>query len=255
MSWSPVRALLWAGCALAVVGACAPAASTTTAASTPTTTAAPGGAGSGVSTPAGSPAGQAGPATPAAGPASGAPTPTAGAAATVLPTGTGGPAPGPAATEVNPAGDIPDTQSYVAYRVPGQSVQLRVPEGWSRSTTTLGTTFSDKLNRIGVRVTRVGQAPTAASVGAATSRQLASSVAKYQPGPVSTVQRAGGQAVLSTYTGDSAPDPVTSKVVRDAFERYTFWRAGVEVDLTLAGPSNADNVDPWRIVSNSVRLR
>lgn len=251
MSWSSVRALLLAGCAVAVVGACAPAASTTAAPTTTTSS----GAGSRVSTPAGSPAGQAGPATPAAGPASGAPTPTAGAAATGLPAGSGSPTPAPAATEVNPAGDIPDTQSYVAYRVPAQTVQLRVPEGWSRSTTPLGTTFSDKLNRISVRVTRVAQAPTAASVGAATSRELASSVAKYQPGPVSTVQRAGGQAVLSTYTGDSAPDPVTSKVVRDAFERYTFWQAGVEVDLTLAGPSNADNVDPWRIVSNSLRLR
>ncbi len=246
MSWSPVRALLSAGCAVAVVGACAPAASSTTT---------PGGAGSRVSTPAGSPGGQAGSATPATGPASGAPGAATGAAATGLPAGTGSPAPAPAATEVNPAGDIPDTQSYVAYRVPGQTVQLRVPEGWSRSTTPLGTTFSDKLNRISVRVTRAAQAPTAASVGAVTSRELASSVAKYQPGPVSTVQRVGGQAVLSTYTGDSAPDPVTSKVVRDAFERYTFWRAGIEVDLTLAGPSNADNVDPWRIVSNSVRLR
>lgn len=60
--------------------------------------------------------------------------------------------------------------------------------------------------------------------------------------------------MLFHYTGDSAADPVTSKVVRDAFEQYTFWRAGTLVELTLAGPSNADNVDPWRIVSDSVRL-
>jgi len=46
---------------------------------------------------------------------------------------------------------------------------------------------------------------------------------------------------------------VTGKVVRDAFERYTFYRAGKRVDLTLSGPTNADNVDPWRIVSDSLR--
>jgi hypothetical protein len=36
-------------------------------------------------------------------------------------------------------------------------------------------------------------------------------------------------------------------------ERYEFWRAGREVVLTLAGPVDADNVDPWRTVSDSLR--
>jgi len=59
--------------------------------------------------------------------------------------------------------------------------------------------------------------------------------------------------ILLTYQGDSTPDQVTGKVVRDAFERYTFSRAGKRIDLTLSGPTNADNVDPWRIVSDSLR--
>jgi len=42
-------------------------------------------------------------------------------------------------------------------------------------------------------------------------------------------------------------------VVRDAFERYTFVHGKVRVDLTLSGPTNADNVDPWRTISDSVR--
>lgn len=67
--------------------------------------------------------------------------------------------------------------------------------------------------------------------------------------------RKAGPVVLLTYQGDSAKDPVTGKVVRDAFERYAFYRQGHEVDLTLSGPVNADNVDPWRIVSDSFAWR
>ncbi len=44
-------------------------------------------------------------------------------------------------------------------------------------------------------------------------------------------------------------------MVRDAFERYVFYRQGHKVDLTLSGPVNADNVDPWRTVSDSFAWR
>ncbi|WP_256796422.1 hypothetical protein [Terrabacter sp. Ter38] len=67
------------------------------------------------------------------------------------------------------------------------------------------------------------------------------------------MSRTAGPVVLLTYQGDSAVDPVTGKVVRDAFERYSYFRAGTRVDLTLSGPVSADNVDPWRTVSNSLR--
>lgn len=69
------------------------------------------------------------------------------------------------------------------------------------------------------------------------------------------ISRHAGKAVLLTYQGDSAPDPVTGKVVRDAFERYAFHRQGHEVDVTLSGPLHADNVDPWRIVTDSFTWR
>ena len=59
--------------------------------------------------------------------------------------------------------------------------------------------------------------------------------------------------VVVRYQGDSPQDPVTGKVVRDAFERYVYYHSGQRLDLTLSGPTNADNVDPWWIVSDSVR--
>src|SRR5258705_54622 len=70
---------------------------------------------------------------------------------------------------------------------------------------------------------------------------------------VSMVQRKAGGAVLITYRADSPVDPVTNKVVPDAVERYEFWHAGTEVVVTLSGPVNADNVDPWRTVTDSFR--
>ncbi len=165
-----------------------------------------------------------------------------------------GPAASPLATEVNPPGDIPDNQAYVSFQVPGSTATVKVPEGWSRSTAGSSTTFADKLNRITVSAAPAASAPTTAAVQSRAAAQLGSAVSKYAAGNVSTVQRAGQPVILFTYAGDSAPDPVTSKVVRDAFEQYTYWRAGTEVVLTLVGPSNADNVDPWRIVSDSVNF-
>jgi hypothetical protein len=71
---------------------------------------------------------------------------------------------------------------------------------------------------------------------------------------VTTVTRAGaGTAVLVRYRADGAPDPVTGKSVRDDVERYEFWRDGTEAVLALSGAQGADNVDPWKTVSDSFR--
>jgi hypothetical protein len=70
---------------------------------------------------------------------------------------------------------------------------------------------------------------------------------------VTTVNRKAGPAVLIRYSANSPIDPVTGKSVVDSVERYEFWRNGQEVILTLAGPQGADNVDPWRTVTDSFR--
>ena len=57
---------------------------------------------------------------------------------------------------------------------------------------------------------------------------------------------------MITYRADADPDPVTGKVVHDDVERYEFWKAGKTVILALSGPQGADNVDPWRIVTDSL---
>jgi len=163
--------------------------------------------------------------------------------------------PSPRATEVNPSGDIPDTQSYVVFSPAGGRYSVKTPEGWSRTSNGSTMTFSDKLNRIQVSTAPASTQPDAASVTKTDVPLVRSTVGRFTVGKVSTVVRRGGSAILLTYQGDSAPDQVTGKVVRDAFERYTFYRAGKRVDLTLSGPTKADNIDPWRIVSDSLRWK
>ena len=156
------------------------------------------------------------------------------------------------ATEFNPPGDIPDDQVFIPYVAPGGAVRIKVPEGWARSRTGGVTTFTDKLNSVSVEVVSNATAPAVDSVRQQEVPQLRTSVTKFALGNISTVDRNAGRAVLVTYQQDSKPDPVTGKVVRDAVERFDFWRSGQEAILTLSGPVGADNVDPWQIVSDSL---
>jgi hypothetical protein len=174
---------------------------------------------------------------------------------TVPPASTTTPQSNPPATEFRPPGDIPDNQVYVDYAVPGSAVHLKVPEGWARSSAHGTTTFTDHYNSIAVTVQSASQPPTVASTKRTVIPQLRSTVPKFAPGTVSTVQRLHGKAVLTTYQLDSAPSAVTGKVVRDAAERFAFWHHGQEAVLTLTGPTSADNVDPWKLVSDSLQWR
>ncbi|AZP22854.1 hypothetical protein EJC51_46605 [Streptomyces aquilus] len=172
--------------------------------------------------------------------------------------GAGGGQNNAAPTESNPPGDIPDNQAFVAYRPTGGSFTgftVKVPEGWARTDQGSTTVFTDKLNTVKITAVSAAGAPTTRSVNDTVIPQLRSQVPKFAAPKESEVTRHSGRVVLLTYQGDSTKDPVTGKVVRDAFERYAFYRAGHEVDLTLSGPVNADNVDPWRFVSDSFAWR
>jgi hypothetical protein len=167
-----------------------------------------------------------------------------------LPPSTSSP-PKPVATESNPPGDIPDNQVFVDFK--GSGFSVKVPEGWARSAAGTATSFTDKLNRIQVAAATSASTPTPQTITSQFVPQLQRSVPKFALGKVSEISRPAGAVVLLTYQGDSSPDPVTGKVIRDAFERYAFHQGNRQLVLTLSGPLNADNVDPWKIVSDSVR--
>jgi hypothetical protein len=173
------------------------------------------------------------------------------------PTGTPPPAaaapPDPNAPEVNDAGDIPDNQVFVPFAAPDGTFSVSVPEGWARSGDGSATVFTDKFNSIRIEAQDRATAADVAAVRAEVVPRLQASVPGFALGEVRLVQRRGGPDVLLTYEADSPPNPVTGKSVRQSVERYAFWHGGSEAVLTLSGAKGADNVDPWRTVTDSLR--
>jgi hypothetical protein len=161
----------------------------------------------------------------------------------------------PNAPEVSPSGDIPDNQAYVPFSAPGTNVTVKVPEGWSRSSTATDTTFTDKLNSITIEQRKGASAVTVSQVKQADVPALAKSVKGFKLQSVATLQRKAGPVVRIRYLAVAKTNPVTGKGGTDAVERYLFARSGNELVLTLSGPKGADNVDPWKIVTDSVVWR
>jgi hypothetical protein len=157
------------------------------------------------------------------------------------------------ALEVNPAGDIPDNQVYVAYRLPSGAFSVRIPEGWAQAGSGSAVTFTDHYNGIRLETVAAPAAPTVDSARQTELPAIRQQAAGVTGEAVSTVTRTAGAAVLITYQATSAPNPVTGKVARLAVERYEFWRNGSEAILTLSAPVGSDNVDPWKTVTDGFR--
>lgn len=151
----------------------------------------------------------------------------------------------------NPPGDIPDNQAYVSYR--GSGYSLKTPEGWSRRQAGSTTSFSDKYNSIAVETGRSAKAPTAASVMRTDVARLKATQTHFVLVRISAVTRPAGSVIVVSYRAESAANPVTGKAITNDVERYAFWKAGRRATLTLQGPRGSDNVDPWKIVTNSFR--
>lgn len=164
-----------------------------------------------------------------------------------------GPGPSAGAPEVNTAGDIPDNQAFVSFTPPSGGFSVKVPEGWARTEAGRAVIFTDKLNSVRIEALDAAAAPTVDSATRDELPAIRAGVTNFEGGKVSAVTRSAGPGVLITYRADSPPDPVTGKVIRHDVERYEFWRAGRTVVLTLSGPQGADNVDPWRTVTDSLR--
>jgi hypothetical protein len=159
----------------------------------------------------------------------------------------------PKTPEKSPTGDIPDTQAYVAVSPPGGGYSVKVPEGWAQRTTGRAVTFTDKLNTVELQARSAAGALTVASARTSELAKLKSTVKGFAAGSVTQVKRKAGTAVRIAYLADGSADPVTGKSRRNAVERYVFFRNGRDAVVTLSGPKGADNVDPWRIITDSLR--
>jgi hypothetical protein len=156
---------------------------------------------------------------------------------------------GVAQADSGPPGDVPDNQAFVTFR--SAEYSLKVPEGWPRTRQGVRVTFADKYNSIGIVTSGLGKRPTVGSVTKTELRELRKTTKGFAQPKVTTARRHAGTAILVTYRATSAPSAVTGKTVINDVERYEFWRAGKLAVLTLQAPRGSDNVDQWKIVTDS----
>jgi hypothetical protein len=159
----------------------------------------------------------------------------------------------PVPTEDSPPGDIPDNIAFVPYRSKAGGFSITTPEGWSRTTSKNDVTFTDKLNTVQVSWASAASAPTVKSATADEVPVLQQTVRAFSLVSVKNAALPAGPAVLISYQANSEPNRVTGKQYRQDVLRYELFHAGEQVDVTLLSPVGADNVDPWRIVTESLR--
>jgi hypothetical protein len=146
------------------------------------------------------------------------------------------------------AGDIPDNQVFVVYT--GKPFSMKFPEGWTQSGNGANVTFRDKNNIVRIVIVS-GSAPTTASV----KREVASLKGAQAASTPATVQLDGLPAVKVSYKATSAPNAVTGKRVTLTVDRYELAKNGKRAIVDLGSPVGVDNVDAYRLMIQSLRLK
>ncbi len=127
----------------------------------------------------------------------------------------------PSEAESLATGDIPDNQVFLTFKDPAAGYVIRYPEGWARKGSGNDVTFREKANVVHIGV-KNGAAPKS-------------------------------EGVKTSFTRRSAPDPVTGKRVTLMVDRYEYGHGGKVAVLELSTPEGVDNVDAYRMISESFR--
>jgi hypothetical protein len=157
--------------------------------------------------------------------------------------------------ESNPPGDIPDNLAFVSYTNPAGHYTFTHPEGWAQTGSGTHVRFTDKLNGVDVDSAAATAAPTVQSAKTNQVPKLRQSVPAFALRSITAVTMPGGTGVRIVFRRNSDPDPVTAKVYRDEVEEYLVYASGRLVRMDLFGPVGADNVDAYRTMSKSLRIR
>lgn len=160
----------------------------------------------------------------------------------------------PVAKEVNPPGDIPDSQVFVEYTSP-LGIKLKVPEGWARTDTADGASFADKYGQIVVGVKPSTAPHTAVSVRLNEATEMEKAGRAVKISAITDVKLPAGPAVRVVYTSNSEPNSVTNKQIRLENERFIIDHNDKTATLTFSAPAGADNVDQWTLMSKSFGWR
>jgi hypothetical protein len=146
------------------------------------------------------------------------------------------------------AGDIPDNQVFLVFRDARAGYSMKYPEGWAQQGSGDSVTFRDKNNIIR-SVASAGGAWTRSSVQA-DLRALKGARIQGRP---QAITLSGRPAFKVVYRTVSAPNPVTGKRLTLSVDRYYVWKRGRHAVLDLGCPVGVDNVDAYRLISQSFR--
>ncbi len=163
------------------------------------------------------------------------------------------------APEVNPPGDIPDSQVFIRYNSTSGGFSLEVPEGWARTQSPAATTATaaqwarwiDKLDGVIVTVAPAAAAPSTDAI----RTTLDSASRAVIVDKVQAIQLPMGSVFRADFHANSDPNPVTSKQVRLEEAAWFCFRGGKLLTLTVWAPAGADNVDQWDRMSKSLRWK
>jgi hypothetical protein len=171
-------------------------------------------------------------------------------AATTAATTTTATGPGALQAEVAAAGagDIPDNQVFVDYA--GKSFTIKFPEGWAQSGKGDNVTFRDKNNIVRIVIV-AGSAPTVTSV----QKEIATLQGAQAAGTPTTLKLGGLPAVKVTYRTIGAPNAVTGKRLTLTVDRYEVAKNSKRAIVDLGSPVGVDNVDAYRLMIQSLRLK
>jgi len=160
----------------------------------------------------------------------------------------------PIVPEVNPPGDIPDSQAFITFTSP-YGFSLKVPEGWARKDVGMATSFSDKYNHIAITYMSSAVALDEAAAKSTLVPEIQKAGRAVADVAVKPVKLTGGTAFLITYSSNSEPNAVTNKQIREENESVYFVNGNRGLTLTLSAPKGADNVDQWNLIINSFRWK
>jgi hypothetical protein len=159
-----------------------------------------------------------------------------------------------AAPETKTPGDIPDTTAYVTYVNSAGGYRFDHPEGWVQTEQGTAVTLTDKFNGVSGSVSTGSAPPTIASAQSVDVPALRASQGAFELRAVSPATLPAGSGVLIVYRRNSPPDPVTGRSSRVEVQRYEIYGNGHVVVLELYGAVGADNVDPYRRMSQSLHI-
>jgi len=146
-------------------------------------------------------------------------------------------------------GDVPDNQVFLTVNDKAAGFSMKYPEGWAQKASGSTLTISDKNNIVRVAVTG-GPAPTVASV-TQDMQKLQQSTPSLKAGAPATMTVSGHPAIKVTYTTVGAANAVTGKTVTLMVDRYYFSQGSKVAVLDLGTPQGVDNVDAYRLMSES----